>query len=174
MNAGCRLTLAACAVGLAMGSSYAAGLRWNTTPSMPMGLWRVETLAAPIQRGDIVTLCLPPAAANLGRDRGYLTGGECPGDVEMLIKPVVAVDGDTVVVSDAGVSVNGTLLADSKPQPRDEAGRPVSAADQGLYRVGADEVWVISGHDLRSYDSRYYGAVPRASLHGRARPILVQ
>jgi type IV secretory pathway protease TraF len=39
--------------------------------------------------------------------------------------------------------------------------------------VPADTVWLLSGHDPRSFDSRYFGAVPAASIQGIARPIWV-
>jgi type IV secretory pathway protease TraF len=79
------MTIGAIVIGAAMGASTTMGMRWNMTPSMPMGLWAVQPIQGPVERDEVVTLCLEPAAAALGRARGYLTGGECPGDVELLI-----------------------------------------------------------------------------------------
>ena len=160
-------------VGLVMGGSYAGGLRCNLTPSMPMGVWRVQSSQGPVRRGDIVTLCPEPAAASLGRNRGYLAGGECPGDVELLIKTVVAVPGDQVAVSPGGIAVNRAAVPESTPLPRDDRGRAIHPVDQGCYRVGPSEVWVIGGSDPRSYDSRYFGPVPIANLRGHAWPLFV-
>jgi type IV secretory pathway protease TraF len=42
-----------------------------------------------------------------------------------------------------------------------------------VYHVPADTVRLLSGHDPRSFDSRYFGAVPVASIQGIAHPIWV-
>jgi conjugative transfer signal peptidase TraF len=167
------LTLGALAVGIAMGSAYAGGIRWNMSPSMPMGVWRVQTIRGAVTRGEVVTLCLDPAAAALGRRRDYLTGGECPGDVELLIKTVVAIPGDLVEVSSAGMSVNGVLIPHSQPLGADDLNRPMRAVPNGIYRVAHDQVWVVGDTEPRSYDSRYYGAVPIENIRGRAVPFFI-
>jgi type IV secretory pathway protease TraF len=35
------------------------------------------------------------------------------------------------------------------------------------------QVWLLSGHDPRSFDSRYFGAIPTANVRGVARPLWV-
>jgi type IV secretory pathway protease TraF len=42
-----------------------------------------------------------------------------------------------------------------------------------VYHVPGDTVWLLSAHDPRSFDSRYFGAVPVASIQGIAHPIWV-
>ena len=167
------MALLAIGAGLAMSGSYLGGLRCNVTTSMPIGVWRVQAQRGPVEHGDVVTLCAGPQAAALGRDRGYLAGGECPGDVELLIKTVVAIPGDEVDVSRSGIAVNGSLIPGSIPLPYDDRGREMQPIDQGFYRVGPTEVWVIGGSDPRSYDSRYFGPVPIANLRGHAWPLFV-
>jgi len=39
-------------------------------------------LQGPAARHQAVAVCLPEAAARLGRERGYLDGGDCPGQAE--------------------------------------------------------------------------------------------
>jgi type IV secretory pathway protease TraF len=39
--------------------------------------------------------------------------------------------------------------------------------------VGSGDIWVLSGHDPRSFDSRYFGPVPVANVQGEARPLWV-
>lgn len=168
------LTISAAVIAIAMGSSYSAGIRWNDTPSMAMGLWTVQPLYRPVTRGAAVTLCLEPEAAALGRTRGYLTGGACPGNTELLIKTVVAVAGDDLEIRDAGIAVNGAILPQTRPLPRDDVGRTMKAVPEGHYRVGHSEVWVIGTGDARSYDSRYFGPIPIANLRGQASPLLVK
>ena len=147
------------------------GLRWNASPSMPTGIWRVAPLQGPPTRQQAVALCLPEAAARLGRERGYLDYGDCPGQAEMLIKTIAAIPGDRVTVSDDGISINGEPVADSKPLASDEAGRPLKSTDKGVYVVANNEVWVISSRDPRSYDSRYWGSVHLSELRGSANPV---
>ncbi len=167
------LAFGAIATGIAMGSAYAGGLRWNVSPSMPMGVWRVQAIQGAITRGEVVTLCLDPTPVAFGRERGYLAGGECPGGVEMLIKTAAAVPGDQVEVSDGGISVNGLPIPHSKSLPTDDLNRPMKAIPNGVYQVGPTQVWVIGDTDPRSYDSRYFGAVSIKNIRGRAVPLFV-
>jgi type IV secretory pathway protease TraF len=41
----------------------------------------------------------------------------------------------------------------------------------GCIRLGADDIFVLSSHSA-SLDSRYFGAVPRHTVIGVARPLL--
>jgi len=152
----------------------AAGLRVNTTPSMPIGLWMVTAASPSPSRGDIVAVCLPDNdPAREAFRRGYIGAGSCPGSAEPLVKPVAAIGGDMVAVSAAGIAVNGTPISNTASLSRDEAGRPLQRVPAGLYRVPSGELWLLSGHDPRSFDSRYFGAVPIAGVRGIASPIWV-
>jgi conjugative transfer signal peptidase TraF len=146
----------------------------NATASMPRGIWRIERAGSGIERGEVVSVCPPdsPAISEAAR-RGYFPAGACPGSHEPLIKPVVAIPGDLVTVTARGIAVNGEPVADSGPLKKDSAGRPLQPLPTGLYRVPMGAVWLLSGHDPRSFDSRYFGAVPAANIQGIARPIWV-
>jgi conjugative transfer signal peptidase TraF len=170
--------VAVCAAGaLLLGTllmARAAGLRVNATPSMPRGLWRVTPAEPPLRRGQIVTVCPPdtPAIREAAR-RGYIPAGTCPGGYEPLVKPVAAVTGDRVTVSAAGVAVNGAPIASTAQRTEDSAGRPLESVTAGIYQVTRGEVWILSAHDSRSFDSRYFGPVPVKNILGEARPLLV-
>ncbi len=89
-------------LGVAWDKIEASGLRVNFTPSVPVGLYRQTSIpTTEVSRGMLVAACPPPNATELGRRRGYLAVGPCPGNVEPLLKTVVAVDGDIVAVSSA-------------------------------------------------------------------------
>jgi conjugative transfer signal peptidase TraF len=98
------------------------GIRINISGSMPRGLYHVRALARTVRRGDSVAVCLPLRAASLGRERGYLGPGTCPESVEPLLKIVIATEGDIVVKSPAGISVNGKLLPKSRQLRVDAVG----------------------------------------------------
>ena len=86
---------------------------------------------------------------------------------------MVAVAGDQVTVSAAGLTVNGQNLLQSAPLSRDSAGRPIDAYAFGAYRVPAGMAWIVSGYSPNSFDSRYFGPVPVANIEGKATPVLV-
>lgn len=157
-----------------LAGAHAAGLRVNGTPSMPLGLWRVVTDHAPLRRGEIVAICPPDTApVQAGAERGYIPPGRCPGGYEPLLKPIAATSGDVVAVSTSGVAVNGEVLQDTAQLAQDSAGRPLKPVAAGVYPVAPGEVWLLSGHDPRSFDSRYFGPVPAANVQGIARPVWV-
>ncbi|MGD0106975.1 MAG: conjugative transfer signal peptidase TraF [Rhodopila sp.] len=166
-----KLLLPATVFGALAFGSFSLDLRWNASPSMPIGLWRVTTLHR-IERGQAVAVCLPEAAARLGVARGYLDAGDCPGHAEVLIKTLAAIPGDQVVVSDSGTAINGDLIPNSRPLAQDDAGRPLTA-NAGTFIVGEGQAWIVSSHDARSYDSRYAGPVRLTDIRGIATPVLV-
>jgi conjugative transfer signal peptidase TraF len=168
------LCTAGAAVLAALGTAYQAGLRVNTTPSMPIGLWASGSAHTVLTRGDVVTVCLPGGAVlRQAMQRGYIATGTCPHGAEPLVKPVAAVSGDLVTVSANGIDVNATPIANTAALPRDEAGRVLHPIPAASYRVGPEDVWLLSGHDPRSFDSRYFGAVPVANVLGIAHPLWV-
>lgn len=147
-----------------------SGLRLNVTPSMPLGIYRLAPISqAGLRRGMLVAACAPLKAAQLGRRRAYLSGGQCAGDTEPLLKTVVAIAGDTVSTSSGGISVNGRLLPESRPVSLDSAGRRLLPWSQEHYRLRPHQVWLYAEHP-KSWDSRYWGPV-RNSLT-RVVPLL--
>lgn len=151
-----------------------AGLRFNATPSMPLGLWQIVPSDAPLRRGAIVAVCPPnTAAVRAGVARGYIPPGQCPGGYEPLVKPIAATSGDVVTISAAGAAINGQAAQNTAQLAHDSAGRPLSPVPPGTYQVAAGEVWLLAGRDPRSFDSRYFGPVSAANVQGIARPIWV-
>lgn len=152
----------------------AAGLRFNDTPSMPLGLWQILPNDAPLRRGEIVAVCPPDTAAiRAGAARGYIPSGQCPGGYEPLVKPIAATDGDVVTITAGGAAINGQAVQNTVQLAHDSAGRPLTPVPAGTYPVAAGEVWLLAGRDPRSFDSRYFGPVPAANVQGIARPVWV-
>ena len=78
-----------------------------------------------------------------------------------------------MVFDQNGVVVNGQPIPNSAPLAVDPSGRVLRAVPPGSYVVRQDSVWVVSGHDPRSYDSRYWGPLPVNAITGRAVPVLI-
>jgi len=166
------LTAVAAAIVAVTFGTFGSRVRVNVTPSMPLGLYRLEPLpSSGVARGMIVAVCAPDEAADLGRRRGYLSSGSCPHDTEPLLKVVTGVPGDHVAVSAEGEAVNGCPLSNSRPIARDGAGRLVSPWPRGDFRLGRGQVWLY-GSNPRSWDSRYWGPAPVAGLLAVAVPLL--
>ena len=84
---------------------FTLGLHVNLSPSAPRGLYRTVS-GAPVP-GAWVVACVSADAAAVARARGYLLPGPCPGGVQPVLKPVVAVAGDIVELGPETVVVNG-------------------------------------------------------------------
>lgn len=160
-------TIAALAAISAAG--WLGGYRINTTPSYPLGLWRIEALGRDAAAGDLVFICPPLRPAfTVAFERGYIRRGLCPGRFSPLIKTVVATEGQTVDIA-GHVSVEGHPLAHSKIHRVDAEGRALSPWHGGIVAPG----YLFLHSDFAgSFDSRYFGPIPAAGLLGRAIPIL--
>jgi conjugative transfer signal peptidase TraF len=151
--------------------SAGLGLRLNLSGSIPTGLYHVAGDASQAKRGDIVLACLPSPVSGLAHSRGYVPrGGSCPNSLAPVGKIIMAIPGDTVTVANSGLVVNGTPVSHSRPLKRDGAGRLLPTLSTGRYVVRAGSAWLI-GKSGRSFDSRYFGPVPLASVFARVRPL---
>lgn len=129
---------------------------WNASPSVPVGLYRVD--AAPSRVGDVVALRLPPAIAALAARRGYLTLSA------YLVKPIVAVEGDRVCRFGTHVFVRRRVIAFARPT--DSSGRAMPSW-QGCRTLEKGQIFVLADHPA-SFDSRYFGPLDANSIVGRA------
>lgn len=146
------------------------GLRVNTTPSIPVGLYRVSRV--PVAKGAYVMFCPPQTRAfALARQRGYVGAGPCPGGYGYLMKKVLAAKADVVSFAADGVRVNGALLAFSAPLQADQGGRALPryrAAKRGLK---SSEVLLMSELSPTSFDARYFGPLPVAQIEAVIVPV---
>lgn len=164
------MLLAAGGLLLILTTAWRSGVRLNLTSSLPAGLY-LETGDAPT-RGSIVLACLPPAIARLARERSYVPRGDrCPGGTAPIGKVVLALPGDTVVVSASGLEVNGRPVPNSRPRSFDSRGRPLPRLREGRYILRAGELWLASSYSLLSFDSRYFGAIAARSVLSVVRPV---
>jgi len=122
----------------------------------------------------LVEFCPSEPYASLANSRGYRDAGRCPDGGTPLLKPVVAQEGDEVVVTAQGVSVNAAVLPNSAPRTLDTAGRRLTPWPSGTYRVQPGTMWVVSSYEARSFDSRYFGPIRKSQVIDYLRPLLVR
>jgi conjugative transfer signal peptidase TraF len=134
-------------------------LVWNVTASAPIGLYRRSFSG--IARATWVLIRPPHEAHILAAQRGYL-----PLNVPM-VKQIAALDGDTVCRTGNTVTVNKAVRAIALPQDSRRRALPVW---QGCERLSGDRVFVLTA-PAASFDSRYFGAVPRANIIERIEPL---
>src|ERR1700691_4997889 len=129
------------------------GIRINTSPSLPVGLYLVTTEG----NANLIEFCPAEPFAALSLVRGYRSPGVCQDGGAPLLKPIIAKCGDLVELSARGICVNGRLLANTAPLVKDTKGRPLKSCPWGRFEVAPGTVWVASSYDSRSFDRRYFG-----------------
>jgi conjugative transfer signal peptidase TraF len=151
------------------GLIYAAGVRVNTTPSIPLGVYQLSN--EPLVTGSFVLFCPPPVAVfTLAKARGYVGAGFCPGGYGHLMKRLVAAKNDRVTINAEGVAVNGQRLPLSKPIKLDGGNRPLPHYAKS-WVLDSDEVLVMADSNSGSFDGRYFGPIQRAQIVGVIRPV---
>jgi conjugative transfer signal peptidase TraF len=113
----------------------------------------------------IVSFCPPAVAHRASTGSNRL---RCPNGSAPFLKPIVALPGDLVSVSDQWVAVNGRRIKGTERIGDVQIPR-IAIGD---YRVPADHVWLVSNHHPRSFDSRYFGAVKVSAILGLAKPVV--
>jgi conjugative transfer signal peptidase TraF len=146
-----------------------AGLRINTTGSLPVGVYLITN----DPHAPLVEFCPQGIFSALSSSRGYRPPGLCADGAAPLLKPVIAHSGDTVVLAAEGIWVNGRLLPNTAPKHADTAGRSLPAWPTGTYSVGPSTLWVASTYHPNSFDSRYFGPISPDVIRHRLRPLWV-
>ena len=134
---------------------------WNLTPSVPRGLYAVEPPRCPRVTTLVIVRPPEPLASLLDRD-GYLPRGV------PLLKRIFALSGQTVCRIGSQISVDGIAAAPARE--RDGRGRMLPNW-QGCRVIGHDEVFLMNWDEPDSFDSRYFGPLPKASIVARAVPL---
>lgn len=151
----CLAILTISTVGLAI--FHACGVRFNTTVSMPRGIYQLDK-GVP-QKGDTVAFCLSDRQARFAHAQGYIQQGSCANGVQPLVKIIGGIEGDVIILNSNTVQIGNTILP---TYGKDQLGRSlIQELQAGVIPQG--QAFVYTPHE-RSYDSRYFGLVPRASL----------
>jgi conjugative transfer signal peptidase TraF len=142
----------------------AANLRINTSASLPVGIYIVNS------NGNFVEFC--PDDRGLSAQRHYRARGVCSDGAAPLLKPVIGSTADEIALSPVGIAVNGKLLPHTAPLDHDTDGRPLTHWPSGCYTAAPGTLWVASSYNARSYDSRYFGPIRETSARARLRPLI--
>lgn len=111
-----------------------------------------------VHRGDIIVFERPDDDAGVG-------------DIKDLIKRVIGLPGDSLVITDGNVFINGRKLN----EPYLPAGiktstdaSPLKCTPEEPCQIPDDKVWVMGDNRTNSRDSRWFGPIPEKKIVGRA------
>lgn len=170
-----------CALAATLLVVAAFGARWlkprlvfNSTASVPTGLYWRSLEPRALRRGGLVLVAMPDHLRELLQQR-YVDGALVPEGLRellraryagpaLLLKPIAALAGDRICIQ------NGRLLVDG----RDLGGICTEACPLPPVPIcrslSEHEIYLAATH-ARSLDSRYLGPVDMAALRGHVNPI---
>ncbi|MHB8294145.1 MAG: signal peptidase I [Acidimicrobiales bacterium] len=102
----------------------------------------------PVQPGDIVVFKRPP------REVG-------PPQIKDLVKRVIGLPGQVIQSSHGQVLINGKVL----PEPWLPRGTVTTGIAK--HRIRPGHYWVMGDNRANSYDSRYFGSIPKSLIVGQ-------
>lgn len=136
---------------------------WNASASVPIGLYIVGR-ATQLQIDDLAVVTPPEDVAAFLADGGYLPRGV------PLLKRVLALPGQTVCRIGRTITVDSIAVGDARE--RDSHGRALRLW-QGCRVVAEGDVFLMNRQSADSFDGRYFGPLPIASVVGRAKPLWI-
>ena len=148
-----------------------AGLRINTSPSIPIGIYRITS--EPIKVGNYVLLCPENKEPFItAQKRGYIGAGYFPGGLGYMFKRVAALPNDIITTTENGMQINGKLYPNSKPFKHDALNRALPIWHATQTRLKAGEVILMTKNDQNSFDARYFGPIPQQQIISVVQPVL--
>ena len=153
--------IAAVALTAFTGSKPAPLLIWNTSESVPIGLYRVQPDGMLFVTTLVVAIPPEPLATVLA-DGGYLPHGV------PLLKRILALPGQSVCRNELLISVDGIEIGAARE--RDSRGHTLPVW-QGCRVIADGEVFLMNWNESASFDSRYFGPIPSSAIVGRAEPV---
>ena len=134
---------------------------WNTSNSVPIGLYRVQP-ATQLTVTELVAVRPPDLLAAFLDLNGYL-----PIGVPML-KRVLALPGQAVCRNGLQIAVDGVDVGEARE--RDGRNRPLPVW-HGCRVIADGDVFVMNWQSADSLDGRYFGPLPTSAVIGIAIPL---
>lgn len=143
--------------------AYGPTLLINETPSEPLGVYRlVEHRESEFRRGMYVVFPVPKELHALVYGRHWIKNG-IP-----FLKDLLGLAGDHVCVLRDRLEINGRYIG--PVFERDSQGQPLPK-HVGCFDVQTGTFFAASQTFEKSFDGRYFGALPLSQLLGEARPV---
>jgi conjugative transfer signal peptidase TraF len=144
---------------------YGFGYRANRSASLPFLVYEITTLDENerIERGDCVIINLSGfynPVITQGVERGYVNPRE------PMLKRIGAVPGDTVILENGFLYVNGGGTEVTVASSDSHGGELTAWPTPIVLQFG--QYWLVSD-PARGFDSRYFGPVQREAFTHRAR-----
>ncbi len=114
------------------------------------------------QRGDIIVFH-PTEKAKLLANEEQIHRDQRPIVLNDFIKRIIGLPGETVEITEGKVLINGAPLTEEYISPER---RPIY--EYGPVTIGEGEYLVLGDNRNQSWDSHYWGFVPRKKIVGRA------
>jgi conjugative transfer signal peptidase TraF len=155
------MVMAIAAIGAPAASGTGPRFVWNVSGSVPTGLYRVR----PARDLTVTTLVVayPPEPVATWLAEGHYLPRGVP-----LLKPILALEGQTVCRAGSVIAVDGREMGAARRQ--DHSGRPLPVW-QGCRVIGDGEVFLMNPYEPASLDGRYFGPIPIAAIAGLAEPL---
>jgi conjugative transfer signal peptidase TraF len=129
-------------------------VRLNVSPSVPLGLYRLAPVRAPLARGTLVVLSAPASIRPWWHS------------FASFLKPVAAVAGEEVCGVAGALFIHGEAYG---PIYTEADGKPLPHLD-GCQVVPEGTVFLASTQP-KSLDGRYFGMTPITTLTAQAVPL---
>jgi conjugative transfer signal peptidase TraF len=137
---------------------------WNASASVPVGLYRLQSIDERYVT-ELVAVLPPEVLAAFLAEGNYL-----PRGVPML-KRVLALPGQTVCRT--GLTVMIDAIAMGAARERDGRGRLLPVW-QGCRVIAAGELFLMNWQSADSLDGRYFGPIPASTVIGRAHAVWIE
>lgn len=131
------------------------GLRYQISPSMPKGWYEIHYMPQPIQRHSLIVFKAPEPYED------FLLSHHLIPDNGELLKEVIAVPGDTACIKHHQLWVNSKAIAKQNPDIINDKTIP---KENFCGTLSSEEYLVLGPFHPRSYDSRYFGPIPKANI----------
>lgn len=142
----------------------------NTSPSLPLGIYRTMPITEPLEVGDMVEVQIPKELFAIMQERGYKKK-KAMVKVGTLLKIIQGKEGDVFSLEETKVGKrivkNGTTVL-GIAFLQDRQGRAFITPKE--WKVGKGEYFLMGEHP-RSYDSRYFGPIKAEYITRKACPV---
>jgi len=143
----------------------------NNTSSYPIGIYKI-TKKDLYNKGTLVSFCAPQnnTIKKLVEYGFAASNATCKNGTPILLKKLVALEGDKITIINNHVYINTILQPKSKIFFVGRSGNYLERQNSQIINKG--NFWAMSDYNERSYDSRYYGQVSLDNIKGAAMPVL--